>query len=434
MAGANSINAPLDTSIDTLRFSTAGSVDDGKSTLIGRLLFDAHGILEDQLANLAGATAKHGHVGPGEPIDFSLLTDGLIAEREQGITIDVAYRYFATPKRRFIVADTPGHEQYTRNMVTGASTADLTVILVDASRDLTVQSRRHAVIAGLLKIPHVVIAVNKMDLVGYREERFNELKSAFLPFVEQLGFGQISVVPISALKGEMLALRGAAMPWYEGPTLLDILETSDAHLRQHHAFRFPVQRVSKGKFGAAADLRGYQGLIEGGEIRAGSEVVVLPSGATAKVAEVRDFLGAVAAGHEGQSLTVVLDRQLDISRGDMLVAPGTATATTSFTADMCWLDASPLDLNRRYWLKHTTRMTRAVVEKIHYRVDVSTLAPMSSADASVGMNDVVRVELSTQQPIVAEAYGENRRTGSFILIDDATNRTIAAGMITETAA
>jgi sulfate adenylyltransferase subunit 1 len=429
---AGSETRALDTSIDTLRFSTAGSVDDGKSTLIGRLLFDAHGILEDQLASLAGATTKHGHVGPGEPIDFSLLTDGLIAEREQGITIDVAYRYFATPKRRFIVADTPGHEQYTRNMVTGASTADLTIILVDASRDLTVQSRRHAVIAGLLKIPHVVIAVNKMDLVGYDEARFNELKSAFLPFVEQLGFAQISVVPISALKGEMLANRGSAMPWYSGPTLLDILETSDAHLRKAQALRFAVQRVAKAKFGPGSDLRGYQGRIDGGEVTAGAEVVVLPSGVSAKVTEVRDFGGAVSSGREGQSLTVVLDRQLDISRGDMIAAPGTAAATSAFKADLCWLDATPLDTSRRYWLKHTTRLTRVVLEKVQFRVDVNSLSQLPPGDQPIGMNDVVRVEVSTQQPIVCDAYADNRATGSFMLIDDATNRTVAAGMISST--
>jgi sulfate adenylyltransferase subunit 1 len=429
---AESGKQALPTSIDTLRFSTAGSVDDGKSTLIGRLLFDAHGILEDQLANLAGATSKHGHVGPGEPLDFSLLTDGLIAEREQGITIDVAYRYFATPKRRFIVADTPGHEQYTRNMVTGASTADLTIILVDASRDLTVQSRRHAVIAGLLKIPHVVIAVNKMDLVGYREDRFNELKSAFLPFVEQLGFAQISVVPISALKGEMLAKRGAAMPWYTGPTLLDILEATDAHLGKTRALRFPIQRVAKTKFGPASDLRGYQGRIDGGEITAGADIVVLPSGVSAKVTEVRDFNGPLASGRDGESVTVVLDRQLDISRGDMLAAPGTTTATSAFTADICWLDATPLDTSRRYWLKHTTRLTRVVLEKVQYRVDVNSLSQLPAGDQPTGMNDVARVEVSTQQPIVCDAYADNRSTGSFILIDDATNRTVAAGMISST--
>jgi sulfate adenylyltransferase subunit 1 len=428
---------PLTTSIDTLRFSTAGSVDDGKSTLIGRLLFDAQGILEDQLATLKGATIKHGHVDTGEPIDFSLLTDGLIAEREQGITIDVAYRYFATPKRRFIIADTPGHEQYTRNMVTGASTARLTVILVDATRGLTIQSRRHAAIAGLLKIPHVVVAINKMDLVGYAEDVFVRLRDEFAPFLAQLGFVEVTFIPLSALKGEMLANRGEAMPWFTGPTLLETLETTQAHQAVEQPFRFSVQRVARSKFGEKSNLRGYQGRLDGGAITVGEDVTILPSMLEAKIHSIQTYAGPITRANAGEVVTLVLDQQIDMSRGDMLVKHGSGAdglgampvVADRFAADLCWLDTTPIDLNRRYWIKQTTRSTRAVVESIQYRLDVETLEKMVDASPSVKVNDIARVTVTCQQPLVFDGYADNRATGSFILIDDTTNRTVAAGMI-----
>ena len=428
---------PLTTSIDTLRFSTAGSVDDGKSTLIGRLLFDAQGILEDQLATLKGATIKHGHVEPGEPIDFSLLTDGLIAEREQGITIDVAYRYFTTAQRRFIIADTPGHEQYTRNMVTGASTAHLTIILVDATRGLTIQSRRHAAIAGLLKIPHVVVAINKMDLVGYAEDVFVRLRDEFAPFLAQLGFVEVTFIPLSALKGEMLANRGEAMPWFTGPTLLETLETTQAHQAVEQPFRFAVQRVARSKFGEKSDLRGYQGRLDGGAITVGEDVTILPSMLEAKIHSIQTYAGLITRANAGEVVTLVLDQQIDMSRGDMLVKHGSGAdglgampvVADRFAADLCWLDTTPLDLNRRYWIKHTTRSTRAVVESIEYRLNVETLGKTLETFPKIQVNDIARVTLACQQPLVFDAYTDNRATGCFILIDDTTNRTVAAGMI-----
>ena len=428
------VDTPLDTAIDTLRFSTAGSVDDGKSTLIGRLLFDADGILDDQLASLAGATGKHGHVAPGEAIDFSLLTDGLIAEREQGITIDVAYRYFTTAKRRFIIADTPGHEQYTRNMVTGASTADLTIILVDATRGITMQSRRHAVIAGLLRIPHVVVAINKMDLVGYAEDAYRRLHEAFAPFIARLGFKQVTFIPVSALRGEMLANRGQAMPWFAEPTLLETLETSQAHIEAATPPRFAVQRVARHKFGPKQDLRGYQGRLDGGRLEVGDEVVVLPGTESARIEAIHTAAGSVAGVADAAVATIVVDRQMDISRGSMLVKTNEYAAapmvSTNFLADLCWLDVTPLDPARRYWIKQTTRSTRAVVDKILYRLNIETLDKSDTAVATLATNEVARVAMSTQQPLVFDVYQDNRATGSFILIDDTTNRTVAAGMIT----
>ncbi len=424
--------------LDTLRFSTAGSVDDGKSTLIGRLLFDAHGILDDQLRTLESATSKHGHVPVGEAVDFSLLTDGLIAEREQGITIDVAYRYFTTAKRRFIIADTPGHEQYTRNMVTGASTADLTIILIDAVRGLTRQSHRHAVIASLLRIPHVVVAINKMDLVDYDEAVFTRLSDEFRPFLDALDFNEVTFIPISALRGEMLVNRGAAMPWYHGETLLTLLESTNAHLIAGKAFRFPVQRVAKAKFGAQQNLRGYQGRIDGGTIQSDETVRVMPGGQDAVVTEILHFGKSLMSADEGQSVTLVLDRQLDISRGDMLVASANTSGNMpkplvdiGFSADLCWFDQEPLEMARRYWIKHNTQLTKVMLTEIGYRLNIETLAheTLGSNALTLNANDIARVTLSTQKPLVFDAYRDNRVTGSFILIDETTNRTVAAGMI-----
>ncbi len=446
--------------VDTLRFSTAGSVDDGKSTLIGRLLYESHGILEDQLASLAGATIKHGHVPAGEEIDFALLTDGLIAEREQGITIDVAYRYFTTPKRRFIIADTPGHEQYTRNMITGSSTADLTIVLVDAARGISTQSRRHAVIASLLHIPHLVVAINKMDLVGYDEAVFNRLRDEFAPFLAKLNFAQVSFIPISALKGDMLATRrttgAAAMPWYVGPTLLATLETTTAHqiaATGGHLFRFPVQRVVKTKFGPTQALRGYQGTIAGGSIKVGDPVLILPNGHNAIIAEIHTVDGALAEAHEEQAVTLVLDRQIELSRGGMLVSNAASTAEinakpyveSAFSANLCWLDPSRMEFGRRYWLKHTSHSTRALVEKIDFFLDVETLAKTdisaiaqddhaSKGPAVMSMNEIARVQISIQQPLIFDAFETNRTTGCFVLIDETTHRTVAAGMIIDSSA
>jgi sulfate adenylyltransferase large subunit len=371
-------------------------------------------------------------VGAGEALDFSLLTDGLIAEREQGITIDVAYRYFATPKRRFIIADTPGHEQYTRNMVTGASTADLTVILIDAVRGATQQSRRHAAIAALLRIPHVIVAVNKMDAVEYSERAFARIQSEIKPWLSALPFAQVDVVPVSALKGDMLVNRGAAMPWYQGATLLELLESSTASERTEGAFRMAVQRVARAKYGVRQDLRGYQGRVDSGVLRDGDSISILPSGYAANVAEIWCGVERINEARRGQSVTVVLDAQLDIGRGDMLTDTEPAPQICdALVADLCWLDATPMAPGRRYWLKHTTRTTRAIVEEVLDVLDVNTMQRAKSS-AEVTSNAIVRARLSVQQPLVADVYAEHRTTGSFVLIDDASNRTVAAGLIAET--
>jgi sulfate adenylyltransferase large subunit len=423
---------------DTLRFSTAGSVDDGKSTLIGRLLYDAQGLMQDQVQSLIGETRRHGHVDAGEALDFSLLTDGLIAEREQGITIDVAYRYFATPKRRFIIADTPGHEQYTRNMVTGASTADLTVVLIDAVRGATRQSRRHVAIAALLRIPHVIIAVNKMDAVEYSADAFARIQADIQPWMSALSFTKVDVVPVSALRGDMLVNRGKAMPWYRGPTLLELLESSNASERTEGAFRLAVQRVARAKYGQTLSLRGYQGRVDSGVVREGDELLILPAGHTARVAELWCGTQRIKEAPRGLSITVVLDAQLDISRGDMLVDPSLndlsqrPQVSAGVIADLCWLDTVPLVLGRRYWLKHTTRTTRAMVEEVMHGLDIDSMRHVA-VSGDIASNSIVRARLSVQQPLVTDAYADHRITGSFVLIDDATNRTVAAGLIAATA-
>jgi len=423
--------------IDTLRFSTAGSVDDGKSTLIGRLLYEAHGIFADQLLSLESATTRHGHVDENDAIDFSLLTDGLIAEREQGITIDVAYRYFATPKRRFIIADTPGHEQYTRNMVTGASSADLTIVLLDAKRGVTMQTHRHAVIASLLGIPHLVVAINKMDLVSYNEATFTALKNSVAVFFGKLNFAQISFVPISALRGDMLTAHGSNMPWYQGPTILETLESSSAHQRRDEtsSLYFPVQRVAKAKFGANRDLRGYQGQLVAGQLNVGDSLTILPARVKAKVtailtmAPAANEVTAIDEARPGQAVTVVLDRQLDISRGDVFANSSYREPYVgcAFSASLCWFDSSIIDFQKRYWLKHVSKTVRAVVERVDFRLNVESLAHEETE--TVAMNDIVRVSITTSQPLVFDRYENCRKIGAFILIDDTTNRTVAGGMI-----
>jgi sulfate adenylyltransferase subunit 1 len=412
--------------VTSLRFTTAGSVDDGKSTLIGRLLLDAKGLLEDQLAAVAKTTAR----GGGEGMDLSLFTDGLTLEREQGITIDVAYRYFATPTRRFIIADTPGHEQYTRNMVTGSSTADLSVILVDATRGISEQTRRHAAVAALLAIPRVVVAVNKMDQVNWNRAVFEEIAAEFSGVAQSLGMSGISLIPMSALQGDMVVHRGANLGWYEGPTLLDVLETADAGLPSRH-FRFPVQLVARSRFGPRGERRGYLGRIESGTLAVGDTVVAWPHGLEAKVTDIITFDGLLPVASAGRSVTVVLDRQIDIARGDVLSHVHQApTVVRRFGARLTWLDREPLAPGHRYWLKHGTQTVRATIEALESKLDLTTLQPDDSA-VTLGFNDLGSVRIAVARPLVADAYADDRATGSFILIDEATNHTVAGGMISE---
>jgi sulfate adenylyltransferase subunit 1 len=415
----------MNTTVDTLRFTTAGSVDDGKSTLIGRLLYDTKSILEDQLTSIENTTAKRG----GKGIDLSLLTDGLTAEREQGITIDVAYRYFATLKRRFIIADTPGHEQYTRNMVTGASTADLSLILVDASKGLQTQSRRHAIIASLLGIPHVVVVVNKMDLADYSQDVFNKIREEFIAFARTLDFARIDFIPVSALEGDMVVDRGEQLNWYQGPTLLELLETTKAAEAAAGDFRFPVQLVARTKLGDRAEYRGYMGRIESGRVSVGDRIAVLPSGLEAKVQDIVTLTGSLATAAAPQSVTLLLDTQIDISRGDLFAhADELPTVTNQITANLSWMSTQPLDLSRRYLIKHTTQTVRVVLEGIDHRLNVNTLERETGV-TTFKLNDIGRVRLKTLRPLMVDPYRVNRATGSFILIDEVTNQTVAAGMI-----
>ncbi|HXN16044.1 MAG TPA: GTP-binding protein [Usitatibacter sp.] len=410
----------------TLRFTTAGSVDDGKSTLIGRLLLDAKGLLEDQLVAVARTTARRGDQG----LDLALFTDGLTSEREQGITIDVAYRYFATPRRRFIIADTPGHEQYTRNMVTGASTADLSVILIDARRGISRQTRRHAAVAALLAIPHVVVAVNKMDQVGWERAVFEEIAADFFAVAQSLGLGDATLIPLSALEGDMVVERGPHLGWYEGPTLLEVLEA--AHVdRPALELRFPVQLVARARFGARAEQRGYLGRVESGTIAAGDAIVAWPQRLQARVAEIVTLEGTLAVAYAGQSVTVVLDRQVDVARGDLIShARDTPTIARRFGARLTWLDREPLSQGRRYWLKHSTQTVRATIEALDSRLDLETLKPDRGA-STLGFNDIGAVRIAVARPLLADLYTDNRATGSFILIDETTNHTVATGMISE---
>ena len=403
-----------------LRFITCGSVDDGKSTLIGRLLHDSRTILQDQLESVTRASAKRGN---GE-LDLSLLTDGLEAEREQGITIDVAYRYFTTGRRKFIIADTPGHEQYTRNMVTGASTAGAAVILLDARKGLLPQSRRHLYLAHLLGIPSVIVAVNKLDLVGYAAGAFDGLRAEFEQFAVSLAIPNLQFVPMSALRGDMVVERGAHLDWYRGPTLLEALEAV-AVVDENAArpLRFPVQYVLRGK------ERGYMGRIVSGILRPGDEIVVLPSGRRTRVKAITVLDGVREAAAAGDSVTLLLADELDVSRGDMLadlVCP--PRAAKAFEARLCWLAGEPLAPQGRYLLKHTTRTVKARFASINYRVDVNTLKK-EPFDGAVRMNDIVHAALVVQQPLFADSYAVDRATGAFILIDEATNQTVAAGMI-----
>jgi bifunctional enzyme CysN/CysC len=409
-------------STDMLRFTTAGSVDDGKSTLIGRLLYDSKAIFQDQYDALERASRLRGD----DEVDLSLLTDGLRAEREQKITIDVAYRYFSTPRRKFIIADTPGHEHYTRNMVTGASTADLAVVLIDARKGVLPQSRRHGIIASLLGIPHVVVAVNKMDLVGYDQGIYDAIASDYELFSEKLAVRDLTFIPISALKGDNVVHKSEATPWYEGPALLHHLEhVTIAPNRNLVDFRFPVQYVIR----PHQDFRGYAGLIASGTIRPGEEVAVLPSGRRTRVARVLVGGKDIDEAFEGQSVVITLAQELDVSRGDMIVrVHNVPFVERRFDAILCWMDEErALRHGVPYLLQHTTRRVRAQVTSISYRIDVNTLHRQEAAE--LGLNEIGRVSLETAEPIFFDHYTINKATGGFILVDAADNRTVAAGMI-----
>jgi sulfate adenylyltransferase subunit 1 len=408
-----------------LRFITAGSVDDGKSTLIGRLLHDSKSIFEDQFSAISKTSEKRGMTA----VDFSLLTDGLQAEREQGITIDVAYRYFATPKRKFIIGDTPGHEQYTRNMVTAASTANLVIILVDARKGVLIQTRRHTYLASLVGIPHIVLAVNKMDMVDYSEARYSEICAEYLKFAAQLGLTDITCIPLSALAGDMLVDRGENMDWYQGTTLMNLLENIVIDYDVNTTdFRYPVQWVCRPQTEEYHDFRGFMGRIEAGQITVGDPITVLPSGRTSKVKEIVTYDGKLQCAYAPQSVTLTLEDEIDISRGDMFVSNEVLPKVAKeFEAMLCWLSETPLDINRKYLVKHTTRTAKCLFSSIEYRVDVNTLEQHSTP--TLNMNDIARVAMKVQQPLVFDSYSTNRATGSFIVIDEATNNTVAAGMM-----
>ena len=412
--------------MELLRFTTAGSVDDGKSTLIGRLLYDSKSIFEDQYEAVAASSYRMGN----DYVNLALLTDGLKAEREQGITIDVAYRYFATPKRKFIIADTPGHIQYTRNMVTGASTANLAVILVDARHGVVEQTKRHSIIASLLGIPHIAICINKMDLVGWDKKVFNRIVEDYTEFATRLKTKDIHFIPISALQGDNVVNRSNNMDWYQGGTLMYLLETihiaSDIN---HIDMRFPVQYVIRPYSDKFHDYRGYAGRIASGVIRPGDNIVVLPSGFTTKVKAVEMDGKALTEAFAPLSVTVLLDDDIDISRGDMLVRQGNVPRQgQDIEAMVCWMDAKPLQAGGKYAVKHTTKDVRAVIKEIKYKLDINTLHRITE-NPSIGMNDLGRISLRTTSPLFFDAYTKNRETGSFILIDEATNVTVGACMI-----
>jgi sulfate adenylyltransferase large subunit len=410
---------------ELLRLATAGSVDDGKSTLIGRLLHDSKSILEDQLEHVQQTSERRGD----GYLNLALLTDGLRAEREQGITIDVAYRYFQTPRRKFIIADTPGHEQYTRNMVTGASTADLSIVLVDARNGVSEQTRRHAFLSSLLRIPHVVVCVNKMDLVGYDEDLFYTILEEMTDWAARLQIPDMTFIPISALHGDNVVDRSPTMQWYGGAPLLYHLENVViAPDRNLNDVRFPVQWVIRPMSEAHHDYRGYAGQVAGGVLRPGSEIVVLPSGQRTTIAAIDSYSGELQSAYPPMSVSLRLADQIDISRGDMIVeAEDQPVSARELQAIVCWMSDQPLQPRGRYTIKHTTRSARAVVEQIEHRVDVNTLEHVPAAELT--LNEIGRVQLRCSAPLVVDPYARNRTTGSFILIDEATNDTVGAGMV-----
>ncbi|GAB3626308.1 sulfate adenylyltransferase [Pandoraea terrae] len=429
---------PLNEDLGVLRFITAGSVDDGKSTLIGRLLYDSKSVLTDQLSALS--RAKHKRTA-GEDIDFSLLTDGLEAEREQGITIDVAYRYFATARRKFIIADTPGHEQYTRNMVTGASTAHAAIILVDATRvtevdgqtELLAQTKRHSAIVKLLGLQHVIVAINKMDLIDFSEARFNAIRAAYLELAQRLGLQDVRFVPVSALKGDNIVFASEKMPWYQDEPLLDVLESLPV-AEQDGELRFPVQLVARQDGSQADDFRGYMGRVESGAIRVGQSLRVLPSNRSATVAEIVGPSGLLDQAFAGQCVTVRLAEDVDVSRGDTFVSTESALQPSrKLGADVCWFDEEPLSPQRKYLLKQATSTVYVRVGSVDTVLDVTTLSH-GTDKTTLAMNDIGAVQLSLQKPLAADTYDSHPATGSFVLIDEATHHTVAAGMIRTLAA
>ena len=412
--------------MELLRFTTAGSVDDGKSTLIGRLLYDSKAIFEDQMELLKETSQQRGEKG----INLALLTDGLRSEREQGITIDVAYRYFATPKRKFIIADTPGHIQYTRNMVTGASTANLALLLVDARHGVIEQTKRHAFIASLLQIPHIAVCINKMDLADYNQEAFEKIKSNFEAFASKLEIKDIHFIPISALKGDNVVDRSINMNWYEGPTLMHLLE--NIHIGSDHNHvdcRFPVQFVIRPQSEKYPDYRGYAGRILGGVFKPGDKITILPSGFTSKIKSIDTFNGEVEEAFSPMSVCMTLTDDIDISRGDMLVRENNKpNVSQNIDLIICWMNEKKMTPNGKYTIRHTSQTARCVIKEVRYKVDINSLHRIEDKK-EIGLNDIGRVTIRTTKPLFFDSYTRNRNTGSIILVDNFTNETVAAGMV-----
>lgn len=412
--------------MELLRFTTAGSVDDGKSTLIGRLLYDSKSIFEDQYEAVKAVSERRGEEG----VNLALLTDGLKSEREQGITIDVAYRYFSTPKRKFIIADTPGHIQYTRNMVTGASTANVALILVDARNGIVEQTRRHAIIASLLQIPHIVVCINKMDLVDWKEEAYEQIHADFEKFAAKLDVKDVSFIPISALKGDNVVSRSENMRWYEGATLLYYLE--NVHIASDYNFidtRFPVQHVIRPYNDEYHDYRGYAGRVAGGILKKGDKVTLLPSGFTSTISKIDTFDGEVEEAFPPMSITILLNDDLDLSRGDMIARENNQPdVSQDIDVMVCWFNERPLQQQGKYTILHTTNEVRCIVKKIHYKLNINTLH-RNLEDKSIKMNDIARVVIRTTKPLAKDSYRKNRITGSLIFVDEGTNETVGAGMI-----
>jgi sulfate adenylyltransferase subunit 1 len=412
--------------MELLRFTTAGSVDDGKSTLIGRLLYDSKAIFEDQMELLEETSRQRG----GEGVNLALLTDGLRSEREQGITIDVAYRYFATPKRKFIIADTPGHIQYTRNMVTGASTANLALLLVDARHGVIEQTKRHAFIASLLQIPHISVCINKMDLVDHSKEAFDKIKKEFENFAAKLEIKDVRFIPISALNGDNVVDRSKNMDWYDGSTLMHLLENIHIGSDQNHVdCRFPVQFVVRPQSKEYPDYRGYAGRIEGGVFKPGDDVIVLPSGFTSKIKSIDTFDGEVAEAFSPMSVCMTLTDNIDISRGDMLVRENNQpTIEQDIDVMICWMNEKKMIPKGKYTIRHTSQTARCIIKEVKYKMDINTLHRMED-EKEIGLNDIGRITIRTTKPLFFDSYRRNRNTGSIILVDEATNETVAAGMI-----
>jgi len=412
--------------MELLRFTTAGSVDDGKSTLIGRLLYDSKSIFQDQYEAIERASQQKGE----EQVNLALLTDGLRAEREQGITIDVAYRYFSTPKRKFIIADTPGHIQYTRNMVTGASTANLAIILVDARKGIIEQTHRHSFIASLLQIPHIVVCINKMDLVDWDQATYERIRNEYKAFASKLNVKDVHFIPISALKGDNVVTRSEKMPWYDGPTLLYLLETIHIGSDQNHIdCRFPVQSVIRPQKTEFHDYRGFAGRVAGGVFKKGDKVMALPSGFTSTIKSIDTFDGEVEEAFAPMSVTITLEDEIDISRGDMIVRENNVPSMgQDIDMMICWMNEVKLRPNGKYIIKHTTRECRCIVKDVKYKININTLH-RNEEDKEIGLNDIGRISVRTTLPLFYDSYTRNRITGSVILVDEGTNETVAAGMI-----